>query len=42
MEAALKNLLDVVDDETGEKKLLISPPNLEVNERSEIIARRFQ
>jgi hypothetical protein len=41
MEAALKNLLDVVDDETGEKKLLLSPPNLEVNERSETIAKRF-
>ncbi len=41
MEAALKNLLDVVDDETGEKKLLESPPNIEVNERTENLARRF-
>lgn len=41
MEAALKNLLDVVEDEKGEKTLL-SPPDLEVNERTNIIAGRFK
>jgi predicted dehydrogenase len=41
MEAALKNLLDVVDDESGSEKLLLSPPDGWVNSYTERIMRRL-